>query len=384
MPIYEESIKVVNSNGTVVSTISTHGNITLGGEGQIGNFNILNADRNLIFSFTGKDRKMTIYNDAGRSVIVLDAERGNINIGVRGVKISSEGKVRLGDSVIVLDAQGGNINVKNAQGKSIFEVMSNSSDNGVLYISDGGGNPTIQLTGEGDIVIGGNRKDGSLRLRNGYDKDTIRLHARMGEIALGGNGRNGQFHVKNAGNKDTIRLDARMGEIALGGNGQHGQFHVKNAGNVDTVHINGETGDILLANADCAEDFDISKDEDEIEPGTVMVLDQQGQLQKSTEAYDKKVAGVVSGAGDHRPGIVLDKKPSQNNRVPIALLGKVYCKVDADHSSVEIGDMLTTSSTAGYAMKAVDPLKSFGAVIGKALGRLTDGQGLIPILVVLQ
>ena len=353
MPIYEESIKVVNSNGTVVSTISTHGNITLGGEGQIGNFNILNADRNLIFSFTGKDRKMTIYNDAGRSVIVLDAERGNINIGVRGVKISSEGKVRLGDSVIVLDAQGGNINVKNAQGKSIFEVMSNSSDNGVLYISDGGGNPTIQLTGEGDIVIGGNRKDGSLRLRNGYDKDTIRLHARMGEIALGGNSQNGQFHVKNAGN-------------------------------VDTVHINGETGDILLANADCAEDFDISKDEDEIEPGTVMVLDQQGQLQKSTEAYDKKVAGVVSGAGDHRPGIVLDKKPSQNNRVPIALLGKVYCKVDADHSSVEIGDMLTTSSTAGYAMKAVDPLKSFGAVIGKALGRLTDGQGLIPILVVLQ
>lgn len=155
-------------------------------------------------------------------------------------------------------------------------------------------------------------------------------------------------------------------------------------GSENTILLDGKTGDILLANADCAEDFDISKDEDEIEPGTVMVLDQQGQLQKSTEAYDKKVAGVVSGAGDHRPGIVLDKKPSQNNRVPIALLGKVYCKVDADHSSVEIGDMLTTSSTAGYAMKAVDPLKSFGAVIGKALGRLTDGQGLIPILVVLQ
>jgi hypothetical protein len=143
------------------------------------------------------------------------------------------------------------------------------------------------------------------------------------------------------------------------------------------------TGDIRLVNADCAEDFDISGGK-EIEPGTVTVLNQEGALQQSQEAYDKRVAGVVSGAGGYRPGITLDKQQSQDNRIPVALLGKVYCKVDAKYSPVEVGDLLTTSSTPGHAMKAADPLKAFGAVLGKALRPLKEGQGLIPILVALQ
>ena len=35
-------------------------------------------------------------------------------------------------------------------------------------------------------------------------------------------------------------------------------------------------------------------------------------------------------------------------------------------------------------MKAADPFKAFGTVIGKALRPLEAGQGLIPILVALQ
>ena len=144
------------------------------------------------------------------------------------------------------------------------------------------------------------------------------------------------------------------------------------------------TGDIRLANADCAEDFDIA-DADSIEPGTVMVLgDDEGTLYQSQQPYDKRVAGVVSGAGDYKPGIVLDKRESQSNRKPIALLGKVYCKVDACYAPVEVGDLLTTSPSPGHAMKASDPLKAFGAVIGKALRPLKEGQGLIPILIALQ
>jgi hypothetical protein len=46
--------------------------------------------------------------------------------------------------------------------------------------------------------------------------------------------------------------------------------------------------------------------------------------------------------------------------------------------------MLTTSDTVGHAMKACDPVRAFGAVIGKALANLTDGRGLIPILISLQ
>lgn len=146
-----------------------------------------------------------------------------------------------------------------------------------------------------------------------------------------------------------------------------------------------QKGDIVLTDgADCAEDFDALEAE-QVEPGTVMVIaDENGALQQSYQAYDKKVAGVVSGAGDFKPAITLNKQHSREHRLPVALLGKVYCKVDAEYSSIAVGDLLTTSPTQGHAMKVTDPTKAFGAVIGKALRSLSTGQGLIPVLVALQ
>jgi hypothetical protein len=160
----------------------------------------------------------------------------------------------------------------------------------------------------------------------------------------------------------------------------------------DRLEINGSlrvtadvdvAGDIRLLNADCAEDFDISGAEP-VEPGTVMVLGDEDTLRPSQHAYDKRVAGVISGAGHHKPGLVLDRQPGQGNRSPVALLGKVFCKLDAGYGSVEVGDLLTTSDTPGHAMRADDPAKAFGAVIGKALRALKEGKGLIPILIALQ
>jgi hypothetical protein len=149
------------------------------------------------------------------------------------------------------------------------------------------------------------------------------------------------------------------------------------------IHV---TKDIKLLNADCAEDFDIDESElMNVEAGTVMVLNEKGSLQPSYKEYDKKVAGITSGAEGYQPAIVLDRQRSQNtHRLPIALLGKTYCKVDATCTSIETGDLLTTSSTKGYAMKADDPVKAFGAVIGKALSSLKEELGMIPVLVTLQ
>jgi len=69
------------------------------------------------------------------------------------------------------------------------------------------------------------------------------------------------------------------------------------------------------------------------------------------------------------------------HRAAIALIGTVYCKVDASCASISAGDLLTTSNTQGHGMKAVDAQRSFGAIIGKALQSLPEGTGLIPILV---
>ena len=183
------------------------------------------------------------------------------------------------------------------------------------------------------------------------------------------------------------------GDCALNGNVAVSGILTAGAGAGQlAAHFNGNVeidGDLTVLNgkdiklADFAEDFDLAS-EQEAGPGSVVVLDAEGAVRQSQSAYDKKVAGVVSGAGNFRPAITLDRERSTENRTPVALVGKVYCKVDSRYGAIEVGDMLTTSPTPGHAMKAVDRERAFGAVIGKALRPLAEGQGLIPILIALQ
>lgn len=151
-----------------------------------------------------------------------------------------------------------------------------------------------------------------------------------------------------------------------------GDMHVSGTITVDT--------DVVLSNADCAEDFDLAFDV-MAEPGTVVSVDASGGVMPAKTPYDRRVVGVVSGAGTYKPALILDRRPSARQRAPIALFGKVFCKVDADYGAIEVGDLLTTSSTPGHAMRVGDLGQAFGAVIGKALAPLTEGRGLIPILV---
>jgi hypothetical protein len=153
------------------------------------------------------------------------------------------------------------------------------------------------------------------------------------------------------------------------------------SGGKETIRIDGAKGDIILQNADCAEEFDVGE---LAEPGSTMVIGGDGKLRQSVEAYDRTVAGVVSGLGDLRPGIVLGRKPSASQRLALAIVGKVHCKVDATHQPIQVGDLLTTSTRIGHAMKASDPGRAFGAVLGKALGPHHGGLGVIPVLVALQ
>jgi hypothetical protein len=175
------------------------------------------------------------------------------------------------------------------------------------------------------------------------------------------------------------------GEVRCALWGSDGSLSLRNTAGTETLKLDGAAGEIYFKNADCAEEFDISSQATEmIEPGTVMVIDNDGKLQVSSKQYDKRVAGVISGGGGFKPGIVLDRKKSRIMRAPLAMLGKVYCKVDADYSPIEVGDLLTTSPTVGHAMKADDPIKAFGSVIGKTLRSLKQGRGLIPILISMQ
>ncbi len=211
----------------------------------------------------------------------------------------------------------------------------------------------------------------------------------------------GGFHIHNPWGDSTIPQGAssrnRLGISYRTADGRDlwGQFVIHGpTGNVgigtadpiQKLHVNGNirvTGDVLLGNADCAEEFTVMN-KDMVDPGTVMVLNENDTISPCIKAYDKKVVGVISGAGSYKPAIILDKQEEIANRVPISIMGKVICKVDANYFGIEKGDLLTTSPTIGHAMKAFDPIKAFGTVIGKALAPLHRGRSMIPILATLQ
>lgn len=227
------------------------------------------------------------------------------------------------------------------------------------------------------LDLGATGNEGDLRLRG--DDGVTKIHLDGGRQLI---------NVTNADETTMFRFDAGHARLDLGpsqpgGRGAPGDLVIWGSDGESNIWLDGSAGDVKLLGADCAEDFDVSEVE-AAEPGTVMVIDQEGALKPSEQPYDKKVAGVISGAEGYKPGIILGKQKSEADRMPVALLGKVGCKVDAQYSPIEVGDMLTTSPTFGHAMKALDPLKAFGAVLGKALKPLKEGTGLIPIIVALQ
>jgi hypothetical protein len=242
------------------------------------------------------------------------------------------------------------------------------------------------ILGGPPLSPGGNRRYGKIILNSdgvAAHEHIIVLDAHAAQITVGKEGHKGDLRVRDNQGRDIFRVDSNFAAIYVGAKDHEGDIIVLNEKGDEAIKIDGGKGDIIFGNADCAEEFDVAPAQ-EAEPGTVMVLGEDGALLQSTKPYDKKVAGVVSGAGVFKPAIVLDRRVTGHQRLPLALMGKVFCKVDATYAAVEVGDMLTTSSTLGHAMKATDPLKAFGAVIGKALSPCLEGKGLIPILVTLQ
>lgn len=115
-----------------------------------------------------------------------------------------------------------------------------------------------------------------------------------------------------------------------------------------------------------------------VAPGEVLVFRSDAHAASPCDREgDTRVIGVVS----TEPGCILGL---DETHAPVALCGTVPCRVDATIAPIEVGDLLTTSSTKGHAQKALDPAHSQGAIIGKALAPIKAGKGEIPILVFLQ
>jgi hypothetical protein len=177
---------------------------------------------------------------------------------------------------------------------------------------------------------------------------------------------------------DVISIKELTGRVGIGTTSPDERLHVDGTVKCDVLKLTG--------GADIAEPFDISGTM-EMKPGMVMTIDplHSGKLKISEKAYDRCVAGIISGAGDIEPGLIMS--PSEDETLgehPVALTGRVYCWADASNGPIYPGALLTTSNTPGHAMKVTDHQRAQGAVIGKAMSSLEEGRGLVLVLVSLQ
>lgn len=140
----------------------------------------------------------------------------------------------------------------------------------------------------------------------------------------------------------------------------------------------------IRGGADLAEPFESS--EGKLAPGSVVVIDEAnpGKLKLATEAYDTRVAGIISGAGGVKAGIALHQEGALEGGQNVALTGRVYVQADATFGEIKPGDLLTTSSTPGHAMKVRNSSRAQGAILGKAMTALAKDKGLVLVLVTLQ
>ena len=327
-----------------------------------------------------------------------DGVRGDSAEGGAGVRGTAKGKnhdgvvgqsTGTGNGVLGVAADGDGVRGDSTKGGAGVRGTAKGKNHvGVVGQSTASGNGVLGVAANGDGVRGDSTDGGAGVRGTATGKNHIGVVGQSNTsgsgvfgIAASGDGVHGESTDGGAGVRGISHNRAHIGVVGENtAAGLAGGFF----GNVEiTGNLTMSGGDIFLTNADFAEEFSIAGDET-IELGTVVVIDDAGTLRPSGEPYDKRVAGVLSGAGEYKPGITLDRQPAQANRLPVALLGKVCCKVDAQYSRIDVGDLLTTSATPGHAMRATDPSRAFGAVIGKALRPLAEGTGLIPILVALR
>jgi hypothetical protein len=152
----------------------------------------------------------------------------------------------------------------------------------------------------------------------------------------------------------------------------------------DTVQSTAYTG--VTCGGDYAESVDVIGGLTSYEPGDLLVIDPNhpGRFLKSAKPYSTLVAGIYS----TKPGTVGKRETTYTKTgttaVPMAMMGIVPTKATAENGPIKTGDLMVTSSTVGYAMKGTDHGRLTGAVVGKALGSLDSGTGVIEILVTLQ
>lgn len=328
----------------------------------------------------GSDSSWNLYNSGTRLTVT---NTGNVGIGDTspGAKLSINGSSS-GDVLYVTNTVSGT-------GRAAQFYVPNTSNAGAIYaVTYGGGYAASFETHQSNstATVSMFHNNGPvLRLIGGLNGGTWATDVPLAitggsDASVSGGG----FIVCGSVAGTNVVIDNN--EVMARNNGAAATLYLNNDGGDVIIGANGTTTVKVLqvTGADVAEKFPVS---DKVEPGAVVMIDaaNAGKLCLSRGAYNKRVAGVISGANGLAAGTILGNLPGNEDAPPLALSGRVWVRCDTRDAAIEIGDMLTTSETPGCAMKAADHERAFGATIGKAMTPLAKGErGFVLVLINLQ
>jgi hypothetical protein len=355
---------------------SFNASLTLGIEGRSGEIVVRDRDGRTVFHAVGG---VVQAGDVGRAGdIQVRASTGAAAIQLSGgVATITAGSENREGHVIVRDAAGRDAIHLDGSDATVF--VGGEGNEGDLTVRDEAGRNGFQFSAQTATLTIGGSKQGRIIVRDIEGRDAVQINGSDASVFIGGDGTEGDLVVRDVSGDEVFHMSGDTATLVVGARTNPGDIIVRDGSGVDRIALNGADGDIKLLGADLAEDFDTLT---AVEPGAVVVAIDVDRIAPAATACDRRVVGVASGAGAFRPALRLGTRFG-TNRVPVAIVGRVYCQADARHGAIVAGDLLTTSTTAGHAMRVGDPAAAAGAILGKALGPLAQGTGLIPVLLTL-
>lgn len=352
-------------------------------EGSGGEIRLRDSDGNdgiVLDADDGSASRISMANRSGLFTIELNADGGGLGGGETPGMFLRNGN-STADSVYIQSSNGAGGLVRCANVDGDFRVFMDGDENG------GGEFRLLESDGSQTVAVRGNdpfNSGGEIQLFNSDNELTIDMDSDDGTGAGYFSLRDGTgSSIENAFTVDisnssgaymTLRNDTGSATIIL-------DSDVGGDGRITTDEL------VITGGSDLSEQFDIRSETTEVKPGMVVSIDpaNAGKLVVTDAAYDRKVAGVISGAGGIKPGMFMGQKDTvANGEHPVALTGRVYVWCDATNGAIEPGDLLTSSATPGHARKVTDYSRAHGAIIGKAMTPLPQGKGLVLVLVALQ
>lgn len=324
--------------------------------GASGAISVRDSDGTTGVAVSGASNSITLYADDGSTPVYMTGESGGAGLiqvrnNTSNTRVTLDGEDSNGGGLMTLGDASGTTTVR-------IQGAQASNEGGVITLYEDDGSITAVLRQDTSSERGG-----ELLLYDGSGADRVVIEA--SEAGTDG----AQIALKNAAGATTLTLDAEHG---IGG-----------ASRVITGTVQ------ITGGSDLSEQFAVNPSATALtpEPGMLVSIDPDdpGALKPSSTPYDRKVAGIISGAGGIHTGMLMGQVGTiANGEHPVALTGRVYCKVDTCNGPIEPGDLITTSPTPGHGMRVTDHATAQGAIIGKAMTSLEEDTGLVLVLVSLQ